>query len=71
MDYVMSSNIKTTNSNGDIHPYAQNYTCAEHIVKAIMNMVIQNPEDSFYQKFHSTTKGKLCFKDGVLDIVNN
>ena len=71
MDFVMSSNIKTTDAKGNVKAYAQNYNCAEHIVKAIINMAIQTPDDAFYQKFHTSTKGKLCFQDGVLDIVNN
>jgi hypothetical protein len=29
--------------------------------------VVYKRDDAFYSKFHSTTKGKLCFKDGVLD----
>jgi hypothetical protein len=39
-------------------------------VKAIINMAIQTPDDAFYQKFHTSTKGKICFQDGVLDIIN-
>lgn len=70
MDYVMSSNIKTTDAKGNIKAYAQNYCCAEHIVKAIINKAIQSPEDAFYDNFHSSTKGKLCFEDGVLDLIN-
>jgi hypothetical protein len=71
MDYVMSSNVKTTDSKGNIKPFAQNYTCASHIVEAIINSAMQTPEDSFYQKFHTSTKGKLCFQDEVLDIIKN
>jgi hypothetical protein len=70
MDYVMSSNIKTIDAKGNVKAFAQNYNCADHIVKTIINKAVKNPNDVFYQKFHTTTKGKLCFEDGVLDLIN-
>ena len=68
MNFVMSSNIKSVDSKGNVRSYAQNYTNAKHITETIINMACENPDDGFYSKFHSSTKGKLCFKDGVLDL---
>jgi hypothetical protein len=31
---------------------------------------MRNPNDRFYEKFHLTTKGKIAFRDGVLDFQN-
>jgi hypothetical protein len=68
MNFVMSSNVKSVDSKGNVRSYAQNYTNAKHITETIINMACETPDDDFYSKFHSSTKGKLCFKDGVLDL---
>jgi len=31
---------------------------------------VENNDETLYKKFHSTTKGKICFNDGVLDFIN-
>jgi hypothetical protein len=51
-----------------IFPYSQDLSNADKVVKIVMDKtVVYKRDDAFYSKFHSTTKGKLCFKDGVLD----
>jgi hypothetical protein len=53
---------------GIIVEYAGDLANAEKIVKIVMDkVVVEKQDDSFYSKFHTTTKGKLCFVDGVLD----
>lgn len=49
-------------------PYAQNVSCAKRLREALYSKIIVNNEDyELYDKFHTSTKGKLCFEDGVLD----
>lgn len=49
-------------------PYAQNVSCAKRLREALYSKIIVNNEDyNLYEKFHTSTKGKLCFQDGVLD----
>ena len=49
-------------------PYAQNVSCAKRLREALYSKIIVNNEDcKLYDKFHTSTKGKLCFEDGVLD----
>jgi len=70
-DYIMASNIKKTNADGDIKPFAQNVTGAANICKALLNkvqVIAQTEGSDIYDLFHSTTKGRLAFQDGVLDI---
>ena len=37
-----------------------------NVVKAILVIIRLNPNIDLYRFFHSTTKGRLCFIDGVL-----
>jgi len=37
-----------------------------HIVDSIIKIAKDNIDNEFYNKLHTTTKGKLCFLDGVL-----
>lgn len=48
--------------------YAQNVGTAKRLREALYAKIrIDNEDCDLYYKFHSTTKGKICFKDGVLD----
>lgn len=68
---IMESSIKTITSDGSIIPYAQNYKTANEITTGLINKVRKdNNDEMLYKKFHSTTKNKLCFKNGVLDFTN-
>ena len=71
MNYVMSSDIKIYDDKGNIKPFAQNFSIAKHITETIFNMVKEIKDDAFYTKFHTSTKCKLVFKDGVLDFISN
>jgi hypothetical protein len=49
-------------------PLCQNVTKAEHVRKALYAKIrVANEDPQLYAKFHTTTKGKACFEDGVLD----
>lgn len=51
-------------------PYAQNVSQATNILKALMNKIyVEKHDDGFYEKLRTSTKGKICFQDGVLDFV--
>lgn len=42
-----------------------------HIVESIIKIAKDNIDNEFYNKLHTSTKGKLCFLDGVLDASKN
>jgi len=49
-------------------PYSANSKSAKAIQEVFNSIIITSTEDKIlYHKFHTTTKNKLCFKDGVLD----
>jgi len=48
--------------------YSANAKSAKAIQEVFNSIIIISTEDKIlYHKFHTTTKNKLCFKDGVLD----
>ena len=48
--------------------YSSNVTGAKAIQKLFYAKIIINTDNNIlYEKFHSTTKNKICFEDGVLD----
>lgn len=52
-------------------PYSKNYNDAIKIRNSLIAKIRTKNEDSdLYNKFHSTTRGKFCFMDGVLDMTN-
>ena len=69
---VLSSNIKKQNVKGDWNSYTQNAKNAASITTSILSIVREEgiSDDLFYNKFISTTKGRVCFKDGVLDFAS-
>lgn len=69
--YVLSADIEKPI--GDkLYPFSKNYSTAEKIVKAILvKFRINGVDNSLHHKFRSTCIGKICFKDGVLDFINN
>ena len=51
-------------------PYAQNVSKALKIRDALYAKIrTTNNDNELYTNFHKTTKGKLCFNDGVLDLI--
>lgn len=45
--------------------YWSNYSAAEKLAKCVMQRMILEPTD--YNKFHTTMKYRICFKNGILD----
>lgn len=73
LNYILNSNIyyDFDEKKDKLSPYCQNVTKAKHIREALYCEIrINNNDDELYSKFHSTTKGKLIFNDGMLDISN-
>jgi len=66
IDFVMKAHIVKKYKDNEISYWA-NYSPAEKIYKVIINKVALNPKNDLYTKFHTTTKGRICFMDGVLD----
>jgi hypothetical protein len=74
IDDIVMSHILTSNIGRKIRdqvvPYCQNLKPARDIRDIVYLNIRKNGYavgDEFYSKFHSSTKDKLCFIDGVLD----
>lgn len=64
---VLHSDIYKQDKKGEYVAYAQNVSSAKRIVEAIVARAYEKKDDSFYSKFHTSMKGKLCFNNGVFD----
>lgn len=50
-------------------PYTQNVSACKRVTEAVLLKArLEGGVHDLYDKFHSTTKGRLCFVDGVLDM---
>lgn len=68
LDYILKSNITKVNEDKKYVPYAQNVKTAKNIREALIVKVKSDYHGvDLYEKFHSTTKGRIAFEDGVLD----
>lgn len=70
LNYVMKSNIYAgiNEKTNKTIPYTQNVTKAKKVQEALYSKIrVYNNDANLYSKFHTTTKNKLCFEDGVLD----
>ena len=69
LGYVMNSGIKSNTAKEGVYiPFVESYTKANNVLKTLLlKIIIENNDPDLYHKFHSTTKGKLCFNDGVYD----
>lgn len=69
--FIMNSNIYTGTIEKKIS-FAQNVTKARKIQEALFCKIrLDNEDTRIYDKFHSSTKGGICFNDGFLDFKNN
>jgi hypothetical protein len=70
LNYILKSNIyigMNEKTNKPI-PYTQNVSKAKKVQEALYSKIRVNNDDAqLYEKFHKTTKTKLCFDDGILD----
>jgi hypothetical protein len=71
-DYIMKENVyKNTSEDEDKKwMYWKDLKPAKNVVEVVINKIKLHPDNDLYDKFHTTTKGKVCFLDGVLDFVN-
>ena len=67
-DYVLNTNIYKTNEKSVHISYSQNVSNAKNIVEAIIGIVVNKSDNSFYEKFLTSTKTKLCFNNGFLNL---
>jgi len=68
ISYILGLKIFKTNEKNETLIYCGNIKGAKNIYDAFMAKILTlKQDDNFYNKFHSSTKNKLCFLDGVLD----
>ncbi len=69
MNMIYKSNIKKRDEKNQLQDFTTNTPRANSIFKCLEVLLfdIKNINDDIYEKFHTTTKNKLCFLDGVLD----
>lgn len=66
LQYILKCNLYTINKQGDQIPYSRNVPKAKNILVALL---VNVPHDNnLWIDLHSSTEGKICFKNGVLDI---
>jgi len=64
---ITESNIYKKTEDKDI-PYCQNVKSAKNVRELLYSKIrTYNENETLYDKFHRTTRGRLCFLDGVLD----
>lgn len=72
LNEILNSNIyKISENTKEIEPYAQNLSSAKKIKEVLYSKIrLFNEKPDLYEKFHQTTKGKICFEDGYIDMLN-
>jgi hypothetical protein len=70
LEIVKNSNLWKINGFGILIPYVQDYSYAKNVRILLINTIQLNEDIFFVNKLHTTTRGKICFIDGVLDFVN-
>lgn len=52
-------------------PFSKRTSTAKLILESLLWKInVYSTDEQLYNKFHTTTVGKLCFQDGVLDFIN-
>jgi len=64
--FIQKANIRKPGKD-DSKPYSQNISDAKHIRESLYAKDKIATPSNIYDKFHTTTKNRLCFLDGVLD----
>jgi len=65
-NYIMAAPIYKTDAKGNVSAFWANYSSADKVFKTIMNKIVEFQLSA--DKFHTTTKHRLCFMNGVLDM---
>ena len=69
MKYILESQLYRTNEHAELIPYCQNVKTSKNVREGMLaKLSILKYDKYLYDKFHSSTKNKLCFFDGVLDL---
>lgn len=63
LNYILKSNLYDENG----RPFSQFVKNAKHIMTALFSRLRSENQINLYEKFHTTTVGRICFQDGVLD----
>jgi hypothetical protein len=72
MKYILESKLYRTNDKAELIPYCQNVKTSKNVREGMLaKLSILKYDKYLYDKFHSSTKNKLCFIDGVLDLQKN
>ena len=66
LDFILTAKMYKCDGKKE-SPFGQNVKNAKNIREALYCKITKHTDDSFYDKFHMTTKGRLAFLDGVLD----
>ena len=70
MKHILESKIYKSNKHNELVSYCQNVgTCKSVREGLLAKLSVSTRDDTLYERFHSSTKNKLCFNDGVLDFV--
>lgn len=67
-EYIMKFDVFVLVGESAVKRWAD-YNPAKNVVNTIICKIKNNPNDEIYLKFHTTTKNKICFLDGVLDCI--
>ena len=68
LNTILNKPFYTMNEKGKEKPYSQFVRNAKNIREALISKIMtDNIKNEIYEKFHTTTKGRICFLDGVLD----
>lgn len=71
MKHILESCIYRCNEDALLIPYCQNVGTTRNVREGLIaKLTILRTDNSLYHKFHSSTKNKLCFADGVLDFAS-
>lgn len=69
-NYIINSNIYSSfnEETGKYIPFVQNVHKTKSVLEGLYFIIkSRNRDNELYNKFHTSTKGKICFNDGVLD----
>jgi hypothetical protein len=66
---IMKKKIYKKDNNDKLVTYSKNVRNAKNIREAVLAKIKIVKSVDLYDKFHSTTKGRICYSDGVLDFI--
>ena len=67
---ILNFNIYKITSSGTQVSYSQNIKSANAIYDTMLHLIRDSPPVDIYSLFHTTTRGRIAFLNGVLDFTN-